>query len=672
MDSFPRQQASPLRFLPGVLALLGLVATRFHSHALFHTMAELFAVSVQFSLFTVVWHSRRHIDNGPLLLIGASAASTAALDALHMLTYDGAGILPATAATPTQLWIAARSIQAGSLLIASRYADRKPVAWHVLALTSALGAAAVALTASNALPTLLGPGGLASLRSLADWTTVLVLSAALYRFSRTPDAFPPAVASLVRQSVVAAVGSQLLIALSPDPSTAIHLIGHLLRIIAAYALYRAVVVSVLEEPQALLFREISLRNARLEDAQRALRRAKERSDAMGSVASMIARGDGIDAVIARAFDVCCETLGADGAILTTVARTGYSVTHAKGFDRAVAGSQADAQSARHLALAIEKRAPVIINDPERDPRVDQAFVSRFGIKALITAPLLAGNETFGALTFVKRKGRGGFDEHDRGLVGRLGTALALAMANERLRASQARVADALRSAILSMPDALPGVRIGHVYRSADRLARIGGDFYDAFTVADGVHAMLMGDVSGKGVDAAVSSFVTRTAFHALALRESSPAAVMAAVNDVLARLLPEGAFATAVFGLVDTTAGVFTACSAGHPDPLVCADGRCIEHDAIRSMPLGMFPDAQYEEFSVPLGRGHVLVMFSDGVIEARRGLEPFGEARVRETLDNLETHDPQGVAEGLLAAVVEFADGTRADDIAIVALTLE
>ncbi len=672
MDSFPRQQPSPLRFIPGVLALLALVATRFYSHALFHTMAELFAVAVQFSLFTVVWHSRRHIDSGPLLLIGASAASIAGLDALHMLTYEGAGLLPSTPAVPMQLWIAARGIQAGSLLVASRYTDRTPVAWRVLALTSLLGAAAVALTATGALPALLGSGGLASLRSAADWATVLALGATLYRFSRTPDAFPPAVASLVQRSVAAVIGSQSLISLAPDPSTVIHLVGHLLRIVGAYALYRAVVVSVLEEPQALLFREISLRNARLEDAQRALRRAKERSDAMGSVAGMIARGDEVDTVIARALDVCCETLGADGAVLATVSGTGYSVSHTRGFDRAMADLQTDTQSARHLALAIEKRAPVIVNDPARDPRVDRAFVSRFGIRALITAPLLAGNEAFGALTFVKRKGRVGFDEHDRGFVGRLGTALTLAMANERLRASQARVADALRCAILSMPDALPGVQIGHVYRSADRLARIGGDFYDAFPVADGVHAVLMGDVSGKGVDAAVSSFVTRTAFHALALREPSPAAVMTAVNDVLARLLPEGAFATAVFGLIDTTAGVFTACSAGHPDPLVCADGRCVEHDAVRSMPLGMFPDARYEEFSVPLGRGHVLVLFSDGVLEARRGLEPFGEGRVRETLDTLETHDPQGVAERLLAAVVEYADGTRADDIAIVALRLE
>lgn len=671
MDSRPRKQESPLRFLPGLLALAALAATRLYSYALFHALAEMFAVAVQFGLFTVVWHSRRHVESGALLLIGTSAAAVAALDALHLLTFDGGGPIPASSDVPAQLWMAARILQAGSILVASRSIGCKPVAWHVLAATSAAGAAVVAAAATGALAGLIGSAGIAALRLPVDVATTLALALALHSFSRRTDAFPREVAGLVQWSVAATIASQTLIMLSRNPASVLHLVGHILRIVGAYALYRAVVTSVLEEPQAMLFREISLRNARLEDTQRALRRAKERSDAMSSVAAMIARGEELDAIIAHTFTVCCQTLGADGAALAAVEGPGFVVTHAHGFDGTILGMRADAQSGRHVRLAIEKQAPVIVNDPDHDPRVDRASISRYGITSLIVTPLLAGSEALGALVFVKRKGRGGFDEHDRGFVGRLGTALALAIANERLRSSQARVADALRSAILSMPDALPGIRLGHVYRSADRLARIGGDFYDAFPVADGLHAVLMGDVSGKGVDAAVSSFVTRTAFHALALRESSPAAVMSAVNQVLARLLPEGAFATAVFGLVDTDARVFMAASAGHPDPLVCEDGRCVEHDVVRSMPLGMFPDARYEEFTIPLSPESILVLFSDGVLDARRGQEPFGESRVRETLHSVHAGDPQEVADRLLAAVTAFADGTHADDIAIVTLRL-
>ncbi|MCX8007926.1 MAG: SpoIIE family protein phosphatase [Coriobacteriia bacterium] len=672
MNGARHQTVSALRYLPAVLALVTLAGTRLVSYELFHSVAGLFVVAVEFSLFTVVWHSRRNLDNGVLVLIGSSAAAVATVDAAHLLLHNGLLTVSATsAAAPLQVWTAGRIIHALSLLAATGFIDRKPIPWVVLATSMSVAGAIIAAIVFGVLPaTLAAPAGSPSSIGASAFV-VAALTAAYLRLARRADRFYKPVARMMNSAVACMAASEIVLAASVDPTGITGLVGHLLRVVAAYAFYRAVVLTALEEPQAVIFREISLRNALLEETERALRLAKERSDAMSTVSAMIARGEPLDTIIAKALELGCETLGADGAALTSRTDAGWLVTHVHGFDRSIIGMRRDAASARHLHLAAEKGAPVIMNDPLRDPRVDDEFVSRFGISALLVAPLMAGNEALGTITFVTRKSRGTFDEQDRAFAARLSTALGLATANERLRSAQLRVAGALQTAILTMPDSLPGLRLGHVYRSADRLARIGGDFYDAFPIAEHKHAVLMGDVSGKGVDAAISSFVTRTAFHALALREQSPARVMSAVNDVLSRLLPDEAFATAIFGVLDARQGTFTACSAGHPDPVVCIDGACVEFETTRSLPLGMFSDARYEEFEIPLAPGHVLVMFSDGVLEARRGTDAFGETRVRQVLASTNAADPQVVAESLLAAVTAHSDGVRLDDIAVVALCL-
>ncbi|MCL4078886.1 SpoIIE family protein phosphatase [Coriobacteriia bacterium Es71-Z0120] len=668
MDRMASKAGALAGYLPGAIALSALLSTLLYSYGLFHTLAEIFAIAVQFALFTVVWHSRRHLDDGALVVIGTSAAPIAAVGALHLLSYVEIGLITSTAqGFSAQLWIAARFLQAAALLAASWFEQTRPAAWKALAASTIATGVVVGAAATNRLPLSADP-----LTAAIDAAIVVALLVALYRFWSSKAAFAPAVGRRLLWAVGLAAAAETLFALGGDPGSASHVVGHVVRIAAAYALYRAVVVSVLEQPQATLFREISLRNAQLEETDRALRSAKERSDAMLAVSTMIARAEPLDAVIERALELGANAMGADGAALTAKRGGGWVVTHAYGFDRTVIGMRREGPSAHHLLLAHEKRSPVIVNEPALDPRVDREFVSRFGVTSLLVAPLVARNEVFGALTFIKRRGRAGFSEQDRGFSARLATSLGLAISNDRMQSAQSRVADALRSAILTMPDALPGVQLGHVYRSADRIAKIGGDFYDAFSLADGRHAVLMGDVSGKGIDAAVSSFVTRTAFHALALREPSPARVMAAANDVLARLLPDEAFATAIFGVIDVQGGTFTAASAGHPDPVICTLDGCVEHDAVRNLPLGMFPETEYEQFSLPLTDGEVLVMFSDGVLDARRGQEPFGEWRVREVLDSARLVDPQAIAEMLLDAVTAHADGTHVDDIAIVALRLE
>jgi sigma-B regulation protein RsbU (phosphoserine phosphatase) len=306
-----------------------------------------------------------------------------------------------------------------------------------------------------------------------------------------------------------------------------------------------------------------------------------------------------------------------------------------------------------------------------DDRADPGLMSRYDIRSLLTVPLVAADEVIGILTFHMRSSAKQFDADGREFATRLAVALALAIENARLYASQREIADTLQNAMLFFPEDLPGVDLGHAYRSADELALIGGDFYAAFELADGRVGLVLGDVSGKGIAAATASSMVRTTLHAFSLGGARPAEVFAATNRALLELLPDGVFATATYAEIDTGTGTAVLCSAGHPDPFVCTAGGCVRYDARRNRPLGLFDDSTYEEFTVTLNRGDSLVLFSDGLPDARRDKEFFGDERIVTVLDGMRAAGPQLIVDTLMAAVAAFAGRQHTDDIAIVAATI-
>jgi serine phosphatase RsbU (regulator of sigma subunit) len=290
----------------------------------------------------------------------------------------------------------------------------------------------------------------------------------------------------------------------------------------------------------------------------------------------------------------------------------------------------------------------------------------------VTVPLIAGGDVLGGLTLVTTGSRR-LTADDLVLLEDLAGRAAITLANARLFDERSRVARTLQQSLL--PPALPripGLDLAARYRPASSSIDIGGDFYDLFECTDGAWAVAIGDVCGKGTAAAALTGLFRHTLRAAAVGESSPSRVLALTNDVILDQIDEAAFCTAALVRAEVEPGVRTAVTVscgGHPEPLVLRTDAEVETVMCRGTLLGVFPDPPLVDEKLVLSPGDALVLYTDGVTEARRDGEIFGEERLADVLRNHPGASPAAIADAIEQAVTEWQGGAGSDDIALIVI---
>ena len=220
---------------------------------------------------------------------------------------------------------------------------------------------------------------------------------------------------------------------------------------------------------------------------------------------------------------------------------------------------------------------------------------------------------------------------------------------------------------------VPGLDVVSRYRPAGDGSEVGGDFYDIFETARGEWALVLGDVCGKGAEAATVTALARHTVRAAAMRTRRPAAVLATLNDAL---LQQGSdrFCTAVYARVRKAGSGgcrITVASGGHPPALlVTADGDVREVGRAGDL-LGVMPSVALYDTNVDLRTGDVLVLYTDGVTEARRGPAFYGDDALRAVVCDSRAGDAESIANAVLDDVMTFQSGVARDDIALVVVRL-
>jgi PAS domain S-box-containing protein len=246
---------------------------------------------------------------------------------------------------------------------------------------------------------------------------------------------------------------------------------------------------------------------------------------------------------------------------------------------------------------------------------------------------------------------------------------ALAQENERLYRQQLGIAETLQLALIDVPPQIGRVRLGHLYRSATESAWVGGDFYDVFEIGNGRIALLIGDVSGHGIDAARTATLAKDVVHAFAHQSLQTHEMLAWTNRVL---LEEGTpgFVSLFLGILDTADGSLRYSSAGHPEPMLRRAAGDVTRLVSRSSPLGVFADATWKSREMRLDEGALLLLYTDGVTEARRDGELFGDQRLADLVSQAEGAVEQ-LPQRVLDAVLAFSAGRLKDDVAVLVLAL-
>jgi PAS domain S-box-containing protein len=303
------------------------------------------------------------------------------------------------------------------------------------------------------------------------------------------------------------------------------------------------------------------------------------------------------------------------------------------------------------------------------------IVLRLEPRSLMCVPLLARGRTIGAITLVSSRPERRYDRDDLLLAEDLAYRCALAADNARLYRDRSEIARVLQRSLLPphLPE-IPGVEVGAEYLSVGEASEVGGDFYDLINSVEDGWICAIGDVRGKGVEAASVTALARYTIRAVTLKNDRPSEVLAALNEAMLRQLPEDRFCTTACVRLepqDGSAGVGVDVSrAGHPPPLLVRPEGAVEEVGCSGRVLGVFPDAELRDTSLRLMPGEALVLYTDGVTEARSpDGDFFGEGRLRHLLSSCAGCDAVTFARRVKGAVLDFQEGYQRDDLAVLVL---
>ena len=253
-----------------IIAILCLYVISLNSYLLFHSLIEIATVVIAFALFTLTWNTSRFLATGYLKILGIGYGFIAIIDLFHALTYKGMGLLLDNGANlPTQLWIAARYLQALLLLAAPIYARRNLNERMFFCIAAIVAASTTALVFSGFFPDCFIVGkGLTQFKIGSEYVISLLLVVALVLFNRVRSAFTSKVFIIICAGIICTIGAELAFTSYISVYGLANMIGHVLKLIAFALLYQALVVTGLKEPYELIFHDLN-------ESEQALHRTQE-------------------------------------------------------------------------------------------------------------------------------------------------------------------------------------------------------------------------------------------------------------------------------------------------------------------------------------------------------------------------------------------------------------
>lgn len=267
-----------------------------------------------------------------------------------------------------------------------------------------------------------------------------------------------------------------------------------------------------------------------------------------------------------------------------------------------------------------------------------------------------------------------FEDVDVRFVRRLAEDVAEVEAGSRARKRDERISQALQQGMKNELQHVDGLSAQSRYSSATEAAYVGGDFYDLVRLPHGHACVIMGDVSGKGVEAASVSSAVKTALGAYAWEGLRPARMVSLLNDFLLGFSRIETFATMFVGIVDLENMRLVYCSAGHPPALLVRAGTGeLVSLGVQSGVVGAFEGLSYRDGEVAVEHGDVLLLYTDGVTEARdKNGGFFGEDGLRDVVSREMTAGYDGLCDRVLGAVSSFTGNSLDDDVALVVVRFD
>lgn len=659
-----------------IASLLGsrnvLVPTRYFLPL--HLVLEYSSIVVSFAVFTVGWFGYRQTHSSRDLLIGVTFLSTGALDFVHTLSYQG---MPDFLSTNTPgkaaaYWLLARLLVGVGILAAACLGANIKSRW--LSAVPLLVTAWVIVAASIVLVTCVpsigeaffdsGGGGLTGLKLGLEYLIIVIYAAAFIAVADQQGWERDARVRL-RAALIVAAFAEVSFTLYASPYSLINALGHALKTGSYYLILNALFASALYRPYLQLSAARDEMEALYSDARE---HRREIETSFARIGSALSSSLNIDQALGQIAELAGDMLHADCAIVASVQKHGGAVRVA-----AQRGGCHAAHRPVDLTLeigrqAIEQRTTIVENHLESTGLIECDFQDKSCLRSMICAPMIYEGNALGVVTIYSHEPEA-FEDGDANLLEAFAAHAAVAVHNALSYQRESHIADVLQRSIVS-PKLVRTERfeIAQVYEPAMDEALVGGDFYDIIEMPDSRFGLVIGDVSGKGLAAAVHTAMVKYALRAYVSEGYGPAQTLHRLNNMVSTFIGQDAFVTLFFGILDPSSSEFVYASAGH-EPAIYSCNSHYETLPATGPALGFGAELGYTEESLTLEEGCVMLLYTDGISEARQSDALLGAEGIGEQVLACAALGSEDLAKCIHTAAVDFAGGELRDDAAILAV---
>ncbi len=291
------------------------------------------------------------------------------------------------------------------------------------------------------------------------------------------------------------------------------------------------------------------------------------------------------------------------------------------------------------------------------------------LDCLAAVPIIYKGNTMGVLEMFAPVFRR-ISERERNIAEAIAGQLAISLENASLFADQRNIADTLQGILLVLPDRISGLDFGRAYHSSTEVAKVGGDFYDLFEVDDDKVGIIIGDVSGKGLKAATLTSMVKNTVRAYIYEHDSIPKALSMTNEIVIGPTTAFDFVSLWLGVLDKRSGKLIYCNAGHPPAIIKRKTGKPFFLKATSPVVGVLAELDYIAEETHLEIGDVLILYTDGIIEARQGRRFFGDDRLINFVENLKKRDVKEIPGDIMERVFSYSGSRIADDVAILVIS--
>ncbi|MHB1000001.1 MAG: chemotaxis protein CheB [Armatimonadota bacterium] len=414
-----------------------------------------------------------------------------------------------------------------------------------------------------------------------------------------------------------------------------------------------------------------------------LRDREALSRALNEISAAISASLDTEPVLPAVVKKASEAIGVGAGMITVRENDQWVVKQVFGLHQLHRGMKFTDETGPYLRLVEEAGVPVAIQDVHSDSRISISFAEEHGMRWVLGFPLVAGGEFVGVMSLICTSRTTVFTDADIDFAHKLGIAVSLALNNIRLYEAELQAkhdAEDARKVLQEHHNLLqqallptemyttPGYTLATRFIPGAEGKYIGGDFYDVFETEDGKTALLIGDVTGKGVEAASLAVAIRSTIRAFAYDLSHPDHVLTHANTVtFSQSSFSERFATVFLAIIDPQTGHISCASAGHPPSMILrADGR-VELLDTGQLPIGVENRTEYKSSESQLNSGDKLVMYTDGISESHKGSKMYDVDGIQATLKQCINCIPDKILEEMFHTAMEIAENKLEDDAAVI-----